>query len=809
MASFQGGSAQTNTYNPDVFFPVEQGIAPYLPVHGGHFSGKTVGDSPDPLVSYVWEQETDDLQIYCLKATDVVTDHPGSFENLASVMGDDGNILVNGEGTLCFDFGVESAAWLEFESPDLSGEVLMSISEYNQPAIVNSGPQSPHKTAKPVKYGNTYRLELNAELYEGIRFGWIHVTKFDKPWHITNVRLVCQTKPVNYRGHFESSNTLLNRMWYTGAYGVKLNLLKDHIGAILMDRGDRHSWTGDAYISQGVSMVAFGNYEMVRHNLQRTSADDNSIESYALLWIHSLLDYYYYSGDEDFVRSHLGTIKRKIAHAAEVCDSETNLGFYGWDERIGAGFEDPNIPENRHAYRLLYAHTCAALSRALVDLGEEHLSNAFRRLADGQLKMIRGNTSWLQAIGLHAAAEAINGGYLTDSEASALANVHFRQATNTVSFSPFNQYFIIKAMASMGMHREALETIDRVWGGQLHLGATTFWECFRPEWSNFLNPNDPVPNGQHGYTSLCHPWSSGVTKWLSEEILGIKPIAPGFKRFQVRPHLSEAIGAVQGEMPTPLGTIVFSIDVDRKIALLQAPAGTVAHVAIPKMGRKVHSVSVNGKLIYPADGTADDAFVYLPDLPGGDYRITMEYGEHRTDRSPIAPKADAENTIRLIATDSVTTEWRERYGAAGYLLFDNRGDGVDQRMLPEYIEKIAWKTAGTGTPRLGDWLSTDGQFTTVLATQNPQACHQTFYVDILAKPEKAYQFTLRMAELGIKGKFTVDLFDYNSKNLIHPTICVATFGKSNYYTFKTTGSVRIRISHLEGEDAALSGIFFQ
>ena len=49
-----------------------------------------------------------------------------------------------------FDFGVESAAWLEFESPDFSGAVEMSISEYNEPAIVNVGAQSPAKTKAPV-----------------------------------------------------------------------------------------------------------------------------------------------------------------------------------------------------------------------------------------------------------------------------------------------------------------------------------------------------------------------------------------------------------------------------------------------------------------------------------------------------------------------------------------------------------------------------------------------------------------------------------------------------------------------------------
>ena len=65
------------------------------------------------------------------------------------------------------DFGQENAAWLEFDSPDLTGTVEMSIGEYNQPEVIQSGP----KTAVPAKYGNTYRLELNSQLDEGVRFG--------------------------------------------------------------------------------------------------------------------------------------------------------------------------------------------------------------------------------------------------------------------------------------------------------------------------------------------------------------------------------------------------------------------------------------------------------------------------------------------------------------------------------------------------------------------------------------------------------------------------------------------------------------
>jgi hypothetical protein len=211
---------------------------PYPLLNGVGFTGPAVAESPDPLVAYRWYQPAaaDGLQIYVLRPVSVSVAPAASFENLAAATLGKGAVLVKGTGSLRFDFGVESAAWLEFDSPDLSGSVEMSISEYNEPAIVNAGAQTPAKTKVPVRHGQTWRLELNKELYEGLRFGWIHVRGFERPWHITDVRAVCQIRPANYDGRFACSDPLLTRIWYTGAYGVKVNLQKDYFGAILMDR---------------------------------------------------------------------------------------------------------------------------------------------------------------------------------------------------------------------------------------------------------------------------------------------------------------------------------------------------------------------------------------------------------------------------------------------------------------------------------------------------------------------------------------------------------------------------------------------
>ena len=106
---------------------------PYPYISTGSFSGPAVPESPDPLVAYRWPspKATDGLEIYLLKPSAVSSDTAASFDNLGSLTTDHPNVTVNGAGSIRMDFGRESAAWLEFDSPDCSGDVEMSISEYS------------------------------------------------------------------------------------------------------------------------------------------------------------------------------------------------------------------------------------------------------------------------------------------------------------------------------------------------------------------------------------------------------------------------------------------------------------------------------------------------------------------------------------------------------------------------------------------------------------------------------------------------------------------------------------------------------
>lgn len=73
--------------------------------------------------------------------------------------------------------------------------------------------------------------------------------------------------------------------------------------------------------------------------------------------------------------------------------------------------------------------------------------------------------------------------------------------------------------------------------------------------------------------SLCHAWSAGPAAFLPSEILGLRPLDDGWKRFSVKPNPG-SLKWVSSTVPTPYGNII--VDVVGKNMTLNVPAGTKA-----------------------------------------------------------------------------------------------------------------------------------------------------------------------------------------------------------------------------------------
>lgn len=775
----------------------QQAAAPiYAYLHGHRFVSAASVDSPDPLRNCVWDEALTNnplqaLQCYALLPVSARVES-GSVKGLSSLSQPGSELQIRGEVCLMLDFGVESAGWLEFEADDLNAEPLCSISEYNRPGVVNEGAESPLKTAVPERVGSTWRLRLNALYYEGMRFAWVRINTGAKTCHLRNLRAVCQTKPVNYNGRFQSSEPLLNRIWETGAYAVKLNTHQDHFGAILMERSDRHSWTGDAYVTQAVAMAAFGNFDFVRQNTERMQDDDNGIESYSLFWVLALADYLRWTGDVNCWQQQLTRICHKLQHALAVAEGpelESYAAFFGHDDRLGAFAED-TPPGNQRLYLALACHAAREVLSLLAAFPADSAAADLRMVAERVVAYASQALAadWT-ALGLHDGTEALLAGLPEEpSMRTALAARIYRSSIANVSYSPFNNYFILQGMAQVAAWPQAGALLDRCWGGMLQLGATTFWESFRPEWLSLLAANDPIFNGAHGYTSLCHPWSSGASRWLSDHVLGVTPLTPGFQRVRV----AEANGlaeSVCGTIPTPLGAI--EIERDQGMIRVQLPTGVCGQ-------------GPNGEVLAAGSHTLASP-ARPPKVVINGFTEQHEWGEWLADGNPDSDLSGDWGWLAFAATAE-----GDLAGGLQEAPFNVIADIAGEVYVPEGIlpggalrrsslaRREFWDLDRPKNPLLRG----------ALRGHSPRPCQQTVRVRVIGDLSGVEEIALWFADpQNEQIILSVDVLAEPQRHLVLPTRMLKDFGAGKVLRFKPKGSFLLRVcSRIDSPDPSLSGI---
>jgi hypothetical protein len=443
--------------------------------------------------------------------------------------------------------------------------------------------------------------------------------------------------------------------------------------------------------------------------------------------------------------------------------------------------------------------------------GHSELAKKYTAYADEKVAYLTREPVWLKALSAHSAAAAVNAGFpfqfVPGGPAARDAALATRQ--DRLSYSPFNQFFILQALAKLGRRADALAAIDDNWGGQLRYGATTFFEVFRPSWNNFSKPNDAPVNNQCGYTSLTHPWSAGVTKWLTNEIAGITPTSPGFRTFLVRPWLNKKSNPwVKTKVPTPTGVIEFAYNIEPNSkngeGYLIVPKGTSASLQLP-------SGIGGGFLVFDANGKQRsigrigwDGVYLFPSgsLPTGKYTFKISGNYPNFVQNECAETELSYPWDTPFSEDTTTRgNWRGKYGAAGYILYNFDGIKKHKQKLPPFIKKIATgKTANVNF---------------AVQTQDPRACFQTMWFDIhhatTAKKTatKPYKITLYFADLDRQNRRSaIEVFDLKTKQLLAPVFIVRDYAQGKHISFQTDREVRIRINHVRGPNATLSAILF-
>ncbi|GAB4425170.1 MAG: hypothetical protein Kow00106_21850 [Anaerolineae bacterium] len=444
--------------------------------------------------------------------------------------------------------------------------------------------------------------------------------------------------PVARIGHFECSDPALNRIWEVSRYTTELLMQYGYQDCLKREEGTINPSSFN-YASRA-AMCCFGDTLLARRGLRTAilnQHDDgwfdghgisspNSDEiTHCLWWIVWLKDYLLYSGDRAF--------------AAEVFEgAENNLRFFTKMTNRHGLIDGRNYHVYRQGQHIYIDDTCvygrpspwvrpvdslngevfgfnvlfyAALDAAATiadTLGLAERAAYYHKRADRVRRSCQ-ERFWDEAQGLYAEGRVMDEIVAAYHPVVQIAALYFglcdaRQRRRVLDYLvgvvglptedktdyPLNTfgfyYYFLETLFANGFDDQALVLMRTYYGSWLEAGATTFGEFYhmaRDNREGFLDAEFEV----HAYGASAH-------LHFYTNILGVRPLEPGFGKVLIAPHPGD-LQAARGVIATPAGQVrvVWETTGDALYIEIELPQGCGYEVALPR-GYPKSRLKVNG-----------------------------------------------------------------------------------------------------------------------------------------------------------------------------------------------------------------------
>ena len=393
-------------------------------------------------------------------------------------------------------------------------------------------------------------------------------------------------------GSFSCSDGRLGEIWRISTRTLKLCMEDTFTDCPLYEQTH---WVGDARNESLLAYPVFGATDIGRRCIQLTAQSlerypiagcqtpsgwDVLLPAWSFLWGISTWDYYWYTGDQQFLRDIWPSVIRNLK-GAEHCVNEQGLfsgPFWNMFDWTGA---DQNQKTVLHNSMFLIGAIDATLKEAdvLGDTSQAAWLKAFRqRLVTGVNKLwdakksaypdsIRGDGSISPSTCQHTSFLSILYDIVEPGNlASAKKNLLDPPPGMIRLGSPFAALYLFETLEKLGLDETIVQEIYRNYLPMLEAGATTVWESF----PSGTTGRDGFPTRSH-----CHAWSSAPSYFLPRIILGVKATSPAGQAIQLSPRLCNLTWAA-GTVATIRGpvSVAWRLTGDKFELTCSAPQGT-------------------------------------------------------------------------------------------------------------------------------------------------------------------------------------------------------------------------------------------
>lgn len=427
--------------------------------------------------------------------------------------------------------------------------------------------------------------------WRAFRYIGLQITVGRQPLKLRAVRQRFTAYPYRVKAQFSSSDAALDRIWRVGLHTMRMC---SHETFEDCPHYEQMQYAGDTMITSKLALLTTGDGRLSRQALYHfdwsrlpdgltqsryPSRLVQVIPAWSIHWITSIKDYFLCTGDRATVHDLLPGVRAVLDWYRRHADADglpARLPFWNitdwcpwWPRGVVPGSDT--------------GPTCI------------HAAQYINALAE---------TAWLAGHCAGAAeAAALN------REAAQLrrkAHARFWSATEGLyldrpggpEISQYgNAWAIVAGLAGrreQAIMRRRFPADPKLAPGSFfwwHTGFAALAKCGRSdELPRYLGPwHESVCSGLSTFVeensywrSLCHAWSAHPVLEFQQRILGVTPVAPGFARINLMPHLC-GLTRARGSVCTPRGLVEVSWRVAGGRFTLQArvPAGMPGSVRLP------------------------------------------------------------------------------------------------------------------------------------------------------------------------------------------------------------------------------------
>lgn len=505
-------------------------------------------------------------------------------------------------GLFCFDLGQISVGYVRLEVEAPCGTILEGylVEHIENP---NTAQEWIHHTANKQ---NGFRVvcrdgltRWTAKERRGGRYLFLLVTGEVGEVRFHRIEMIESTYPVAIatragEPRFSSSDPTLDRM-----HRMALRTLQLCMEDTFTDcpTYEQVTWIGDARNEALFNYFSFGVRDIVRRGVelgaQSLACDADglvralvpnriefTIPAWSFLWGVQVWEYYWHTGDRDFLGQTYPALCTNLDRALARVSANglyEEPGMFDW---APIDHDHPFVTHNQ----MFFIHALETGALAAETLRKDGDAARFLDRANGLRQAVLRHL-WSPEHGAFADSLHADGrlspksclhnlalGLLYHVVPDGMDQLFIEHLLNppkhlTAFGSPFAKFYMLEALLSRGLRREAMESLNEYWSLMMPPGATTFWEMVNEDW---LRGESPQATRSH-----CHGWSAAPLYLFGRILLGVEVLEPGFRRVRINPEpwrLSSACGVI----PTPLGDlrIEWSLDSNGRPEVdVRAPSG--------------------------------------------------------------------------------------------------------------------------------------------------------------------------------------------------------------------------------------------